>query len=142
MPYYLYATAAALSVVCGIVFGVRRRAFSDGLLATLVCATVTSGFLSLRYAETAVFWLIGSPAAGSELLGVIGLIALPWILFHHDKRAAIITAGCIAAAVTCLWFQPSHFPFPVVYVSVVLSSVTRIALELGGRPFQRNARSR
>jgi integral membrane sensor domain MASE1 len=136
VPNYLYVVSAASSFACGTVFGMRQRSFKDGLTAALICATGISCFLSLRYVEMAIFWLFGSPAAGLKLLGTMFLIALPWLLFQSDKKLAVISAVCVAAAAACLWIQPSHFPFPVVYASVILSSATRIALEL--RPSEPN----
>lgn len=107
-----------------------RRSLKDGLTIGLVCATGISCLLSLRYAEIAAFWLFGSPAAGLELLATMSLIALPWLPFPGTRKAAVISATCIAAASASLWIAPSHFPFPVVYLSAVLSAATRITLEL------------
>ncbi|MHC5908889.1 hypothetical protein ACVNF4_34210 [Streptomyces sp. S6] len=133
MPNYLYVTAVALSVACGIVFGIRQRSWRDGLTVGLICATGISCLLSLRYAEIAVFWLFGSPAAGLRLLGTMFLIVLAWLPFQDNRKCAVISAACIAAAATFLWIRPSHFPLPVVYVSAILSAMTRIALELRTR---------
>ncbi|MFM9610110.1 hypothetical protein [Streptomyces niveiscabiei] len=130
MPNYLYMASAALSLACGAVFGIRRRSLWDGLTAGLICATGISCFLSLRYAEIAIFWLFGSPAAGVRLLGTMFLAVLAWLLFQGNRKYAVISAVCIAAFTAFLWIRPSHFPFPIVYVSVILSAVTRIALEL------------
>ncbi|MEU6406247.1 hypothetical protein [Streptomyces sp. NPDC046985] len=130
MTSYLYAASAAASAVCGTVFGVRRRSFKGGLTAALICATAISCFLSLRYAEIAIFWLLGSPAAGLRLLGTICLIPLPWLLFPHDKKSAVASVSAVAAAAAFLWIIPSHFPFPLVYASAIFSAATRIALEL------------
>ncbi|MDX3388255.1 hypothetical protein PV682_43495 [Streptomyces niveiscabiei] len=130
MPNYLYMASAALSVACGTVFGIRRRSLWDGLTAGLICATGISCFLSLRYAEIAVFWLFGSSVAGMRLLGTMFLTVLAWLPFRGNRRRAVISAVCIAAFAAFLWVHPSHFPFPVVYVSAILSAVTRIALEL------------
>ncbi|QNP75279.1 hypothetical protein IAG44_41680 [Streptomyces roseirectus] len=115
MPNYLYVASAVLSVACGTVFGIRQRSLRDGLTAGLMCATAISCFLSLRYAEIAIFWLFGSPVAGWGLLGAMFLIVLAWLPFRGSKKSAVVSAACIAAVSACLWIR---------------SAVTRIALEL------------
>ncbi|NUP38586.1 MAG: hypothetical protein HOY76_16595 [Streptomyces sp.] len=111
-------------------FGIRCGSFKDGLTVALTCATGITCLLSLRYAEIGMFWLIGSPVAGLKLLGTMCLIAVPWLLFRRDRKLAVAVAAFVAIAAAFLWIRPSHFPFPLVYASIVLSSATRISLEL------------
>ncbi|WP_353946164.1 hypothetical protein ABII15_34260 [Streptomyces sp. HUAS MG91] len=124
---YVYGALICLCIAIGTVIGLRRRSATDGILVTLATATAIASLASLRYLEIAVLWMLGTPAAGVKLLGLLCLTPAPWVLASgHRTWNPTVCADAVATAVL-LGTRTTSFPFPSVYIAAVLSAVTRTA---------------
>ncbi|MEU6394361.1 hypothetical protein [Streptomyces sp. NPDC046939] len=125
---YVYGALIGLCIVIGLAVGLRRHRLGDSVLAALASATAAACFVSLRYVEIALFWMVGSPAAGLKLLGILCLTPAPWVLAHRHRGWTTVLCGCVVATAVLLRILATDFPFPPIYEAAVLSALTRALL--------------